>query len=79
VKRWSDLHGDMQSQAEMTWPPAANHAVGGNRMSVPIRCGRRRLERSCPQYERTGTDAALVCQLFRQEHGWLATCGMDKR
>jgi hypothetical protein len=20
VKRWSDLHGDMQSQAEMTWP-----------------------------------------------------------
>ncbi len=22
VKRWSDLHGDMQSQAEMTWPPS---------------------------------------------------------
>jgi hypothetical protein len=21
VKIWSDLHGDMQSQAEMTWPP----------------------------------------------------------
>ena len=24
VKRWSDLHGDMQSQAEMTWPPHGN-------------------------------------------------------
>jgi hypothetical protein len=22
-KRQSDLHGDMQSQAEMTWPPCA--------------------------------------------------------
>jgi len=22
VKRWSDLHGDMQSQAEMPWPPS---------------------------------------------------------
>ena len=21
AKRWSDLHGDMQSQAEMIWPP----------------------------------------------------------
>jgi hypothetical protein len=22
AKIWSDLHGDMQSQAEMTWPPS---------------------------------------------------------
>ena len=28
VKRWSDLHGDMQSQAEMPWPPAP--CAGGN-------------------------------------------------
>ena len=28
VKIWSDLHGDMQSQAEMTWPPALD--AGGN-------------------------------------------------
>ena len=26
VKRWSDLHGDMQSQAEMTWPPSRRWA-----------------------------------------------------
>ncbi len=30
-------------------------------------------------YERTGTDEPLVCQLFRQEHGWLATFGRDNR
>jgi hypothetical protein len=29
VKIWSDLHGDMQSQAEMTWPTDAV-SVGGN-------------------------------------------------
>ena len=28
VKRWSDLHGDMQSQAEMTWPPHRQASVG---------------------------------------------------
>jgi hypothetical protein len=30
VKRWSDLHGDMQSQAEMTWPPAPVGGGGNN-------------------------------------------------
>ncbi len=33
VKRWSDLHGDMQSQAEMPWPPAPS--VGGNKHVGP--------------------------------------------
>jgi hypothetical protein len=32
VKIWSDLHGDMQSQAEMPWPlgdaPSGNRNVG---------------------------------------------------
>jgi hypothetical protein len=32
VKIWSDLHGDMQSQAEMPWPlgdaPSGNKNVG---------------------------------------------------
>ena len=28
VKIWSDLHGDMQSQAEMIWPPAGDGAGG---------------------------------------------------
>ena len=28
VKIWSDLHGDMQSQAEMPWPTI--DAIGGN-------------------------------------------------
>ena len=30
VKRWSDLHGDMQSQAEMSWPPTPTGAGGNN-------------------------------------------------
>ncbi len=34
VKRWSDLHGDMQSQAEMSWPPASL-GVGGNKNVGP--------------------------------------------
>jgi hypothetical protein len=34
VKRWSDLHGDMQSQAEMNWPPALGSA-GGNKSVGP--------------------------------------------
>jgi hypothetical protein len=29
VKIWSDLHGDMQSQTEMFWPPMSSD-VGGN-------------------------------------------------
>ena len=35
VKIWSDLHGDMQSQAEqeMTWPP--KHDFGGNKNVGP--------------------------------------------
>jgi hypothetical protein len=48
VKIWSDLHGDMQSQAEMTWPPTEDGSIGSNKVSVPIHCGRRRLEGSCP-------------------------------
>jgi hypothetical protein len=32
VKIWSDLHGDMQSQPEMRWPPAP---AGGNRSVGP--------------------------------------------
>ena len=46
VKRWSDLHGDMQSQAEMSWPPTkwsrghkcrslSDAAVGDLREAVP--------------------------------------------
>ena len=34
VKIWSDLHGDMQSQAEMTWPPIHNR-IGGNKCVGP--------------------------------------------
>ena len=32
VKIWSDLHGDMQSQAEQetTWPPISVRLIGGN-------------------------------------------------
>ena len=33
VKIWPDLHGDMQSQAEMSWPPT--QFVGGNRNVGP--------------------------------------------
>ena len=33
VKIWSDLHGDMQSQAEMPWPPALG--AGGNKYVGP--------------------------------------------
>jgi hypothetical protein len=33
VKIWSDLHGDMQSQAEMPWPPAL--VAGGNKNVGP--------------------------------------------
>ena len=49
VKRWSDLHGDMQSQAEMIWPRSrADRSCGVTEVSVPILCGRRRFEGSCP-------------------------------
>ncbi len=47
VKIWSDLHGDMQSQAEMTWPPDPTGSAV-TRVSVPILRGRRKLEGSCP-------------------------------
>jgi hypothetical protein len=46
VKIWSDLHGDMQSQTEMFWPLALSAEV--TRMSVPIRCSRRKSEEGCP-------------------------------
>src|SRR5450631_2856777 len=46
VKIWPDLHGDMQSQAEMSWPPTNLSVV--TEMSVPIRCSRRRFEKGCP-------------------------------
>ena len=29
--------------------------------------------------ERTGMNVPLVCQLFRQEHRWVAMYGSDKR
>jgi hypothetical protein len=35
VKIWSDLHGDMQSQAEMTWPSIESDSVGSNRSVGP--------------------------------------------
>jgi hypothetical protein len=57
----------------------SGESLGVTDVSVPIRRGRRRLEGSCPQYERTGTDGPLVCQLSRQRHCWLATFGKDKR
>ena len=49
VKIWSDLHGDMQSQAEMTWPNGQDaKSVSVTDMSVPIRCSRRKSEEGCP-------------------------------
>jgi hypothetical protein len=36
VKIWSDLHGDMQSQAEMPWPTTRrSRLVGGNKNVGP--------------------------------------------
>jgi hypothetical protein len=36
MKIWSDLHGDMQSQAETTWPLfRASSPDGGNRCVGP--------------------------------------------
>ena len=46
VKIQSELHGDMQSQAEMTWPTATRAVV--TKLSVPICRGRWRIERICP-------------------------------
>src|SRR5918996_3243054 len=70
-------HGE-PGGTETTWPPVPM-GLGVTDVSVPIRRARRRLEEGCPQYERTGTDGPLVCQLSRQRHGWLATSGRDKR
>ena len=42
-----------------------------------VRAGK--FEKGRPQYERTGMDEPLVCQLYRQVHGWLATFGRDNR
>ena len=48
-KRESELHGDMQSQAEMTWPPTSQSGEAGvTTLSVPIHHGRWKLERSRP-------------------------------
>ena len=47
TKIWSDLHGDVQSQAEMTWPSDRIGPVVTT-MSVPIRCSRRKSEEGCP-------------------------------
>ncbi len=33
--RWSDLHGDMESQAEMAWPPVPTSGTGSNNMNGP--------------------------------------------
>ena len=41
--------------------------------------GVRRFEGGSLQYERIEWDRPLVCQLFRQEHRWVATSGSDKR
>ena len=48
VMGWSELHGDMQSQAEMSWPPTPKMESEVTIMSVPIRCSRRRFEKGCP-------------------------------
>jgi hypothetical protein len=53
MKIQSELHGDMQSQAEMTWSPATassplRQLTEVTELSVPIRCARRRLEEGCP-------------------------------
>jgi hypothetical protein len=49
VKIWSDLHGDMQSRAEMTRPPVEQFGSPAvTNVSVPILHGRRSLEESCP-------------------------------
>src|ERR1700730_16644419 len=69
VKRWSDLHGDMQSQAEMTWPPSEEHprsavtprrslsgaAVGNLRKAVPSTRGPGRTQLSCASCPAKGT------------------------
>ena len=49
-----------------------NHAQDS---SVSIHDGRLIPEGSWPQYERTWPDKPLVCQLFYQEHCWVATFG----
>ncbi len=35
MKIWSDLHGDMQSQAEMSWPLSYVSWLSGNRSVGP--------------------------------------------
>ena len=35
MKIWSDLHGDMQSQAEMTWPSIEIDSIGSNKSVGP--------------------------------------------
>jgi hypothetical protein len=35
MKIWSDLHGDMQSQAEMIWPSIESKRIGSNKSVGP--------------------------------------------
>ena len=48
VKIWSDLHGDMQSQAEQKRPGPRSNRSAVTKVSVPILRGRRKLDGSCP-------------------------------
>ena len=54
VKIWSDPHGDMGTQAERetTWARSEDRMCRSEPevtdVSVPIHCGRRRLEKGCP-------------------------------
>jgi len=45
---------------------------------ISIRRGRRKLEESCPKYERNRVGGPIVCQLSRQGHSWIATFAKDK-
>ena len=59
-------------------PIKAVRELGSERRETvrsPICRGRRKFEKSCPQYERTGMDASMVDQLSRQWHSWEAKCG----
>ena len=63
-------------------PIKAARELGSERRETvrsSILCGRRKIERFKPYYERTGFDAPLVLRLFCQEHGRVAKCGTDKR
>src|SRR5699024_12443912 len=73
--------GCSRSQGLVCSPIKAVRELGSER-SETVRClsvvGVWKFERSCTYFKRAEMDTPLVYQLFRQEHSWIATCGMDK-